>query len=296
MKKFVSVFGFLIVLILITFQFQGRGWATITVTGGIIGTSTTWTAANSPYLITGDVFVKGTDTPTLTIEPNVTIMFAAKTSLYIGGTSINDKGKLIADGSLGKITFTADGTTTAGYWGGIYFDNYSDDGSYLKNIVVEYGGYNCDADIYCVSASPSIQDSIIGSSSQHGIRCNNSSPMISNKIIKDNSSHGIHLEGSSIPTMITNTITNNNYGIYCAGNSSSPTITTNKITNNKSYPVCIGANSVRKVFNNTYSDNNPNAIYVLSETIDTSGKIQGHIPDFSGEYGMCPNPVRNDLA
>ncbi|MFH1962233.1 MAG: right-handed parallel beta-helix repeat-containing protein, partial [bacterium] len=274
MKKSLDIVGILMVIGLVTFLFQGRGWATVTISGSIIDTDTTWTTANSPYLVTGNVFVKGTGTPTLTIEPNTKIRFAWNTSLYIGGSGVNDKGKLIADGrSAGTITFTSDQAThTAGYWGSIFFDNYSDDGSLLGNVVVEYGGgdHSSKSNIYCTDASPAIQNSIIGTSSAYGIGCNNSSPQITNDTIKNNSSHGIYLQGNSDPVITANIITNNNHGIYCAAVDSSPSITTNIFTNNKSYPVRIGANSIGKVHHNTYSGNNPDYIYVIGDTIDTS--------------------------
>ncbi|MBU0700072.1 right-handed parallel beta-helix repeat-containing protein, partial [bacterium] len=274
MKKSLDIVGILMVIGLVTFLFQGRGWATVTISGSIIDTDTTWTTANSPYLVTGNVFVKGTGTPTLTIEPNTEIRFAWNTSLYIGGSGVNDRGKLIADGrSAGTITFTSDQAThTAGYWGSIFFDNYSDDGSLLGNVVVEYGGgdHSSKSNIYCTDASPAIQNSIIGTSSAYGIGCNNSSPQITNDTIKNNSSHGIYLQGNSDPVITANIITNNNHGIYCAAVDSSPSITTNIFTNNKSYPVRIGANSIGKVHHNTYSGNNPDYIYVIGDTIDTS--------------------------
>ncbi|MFH1897504.1 MAG: right-handed parallel beta-helix repeat-containing protein [Candidatus Desantisbacteria bacterium] len=243
----------------------------IDILGGNITNNRIWKNFDYTYVILGTVSVKGTDTPILVIEPNVTIMFATNTSLIIGGSGINDKGKLMADGSLGTISFTSNQAIhTAGYWGGIYFEDYSNDNSILDTAVIEYGGYAYGTNIYCVNASPKIQNSIIGSSSQYGIRCNNSSPLISNDLIKNNRSHGVCLQGDSDPTITASTITGNDYGIYCAVVNSSPLIATNTITDNKSYPVRIGANSVRKVFNNTCSNNTLNAIYLLGETIDTS--------------------------
>ncbi|MFH1098231.1 MAG: right-handed parallel beta-helix repeat-containing protein [Candidatus Desantisbacteria bacterium] len=223
------------------------------------------TAANSPYLVTGNVFVKGTATVTLTIESGVEVRFATNTSLIIGGTGGTEKGKLMADGSEGTITFTADGTTTAGYWGGIIFNDYSDDGSLLMNVVVEYGNAN----IYCINASPSIQKSIIKNSSGYGIRCENSSPWITNDTIKDNSSHGIFLEGSSKPTIAISTITGNNYGIYCKDTVPQPTMDNNTIAAN-TFAMRISPNT--DFSTNTIYGNTNERIEILGGNI-TSNKL-----------------------
>lgn len=74
---------------------------------GTITTNTTWTAVNSPYVLTEGVRVDSG--VTLTTEPKVTVKFNTGTALQIDGT-------LIAQGTgTDKITFT---TNTAGdYWG-----------------------------------------------------------------------------------------------------------------------------------------------------------------------------------
>ncbi|MEW6620414.1 MAG: right-handed parallel beta-helix repeat-containing protein [bacterium] len=195
----------------------------IEVLSDTINTSGTWTDQGVPYIITGDVYVKGAATPTLTIEPGVVVKFNQYTNLEIGGNYANEFGKLIAN----SATFTANGTTTKGYWDGICFYDKAEDSSTLNNCLIEYGGYGGIGNIYCDSASPIITNCTIGSSS--------------------------------------------NYGIYCYDASSSPDISNNTFTNNNNYPIRIYANSVRKVVSNTFSNNTPNAIEVLAETINTSG-------------------------
>ncbi|MBU0701810.1 PEGA domain-containing protein, partial [bacterium] len=239
----------------------------IYVLGETIDTSETWVNNGATYVIGSNVFVKGTDTPTLFIAPNTEIRFARNTGLYIGGSGVNDKGKLIADGSDGTITFTSDqATPTAGYWRSIFFDNYSDDESSLKNVVVECGGYAYNTNIYCKDASPEIQGSIIKNSSAHGIRCNNSSPLIINNIIKDNLFNGIYLENISYPFSATNTITNNiisgnGYcGILCA--SASPKVYNNIIVQNGTknssyYGIRVNSGILTTDYNDVWGNGSP---------------------------------------
>ena len=79
---------------------------------GIMTQSTTWTASNSPYVVTGNVLVSAG--VTLTIEPGTQIQFQAGTFLQVNGV-------LIADGSQSSnIVFTsAASSPAAGDWGPI---------------------------------------------------------------------------------------------------------------------------------------------------------------------------------
>ena len=109
--------------------------------GGVIDTDTTWTVANSPYVVTSSVLVQ--QGVTLTINPGVEVKFN-------GGTSLRIDGELIAQGaSDNKITFTSNQTTPdLGDWGCIFFTNTSTDavvgssgnyvgGSILRSVILE---------------------------------------------------------------------------------------------------------------------------------------------------------------
>ncbi|MEK7813626.1 MAG: right-handed parallel beta-helix repeat-containing protein, partial [Candidatus Desantisbacteria bacterium] len=163
--------------------------------------------------------------------PGVEVRFAQYQSLWIGGNNSSDKGKLMADGTLGTITFTSNEVThTKGSWRCIYFYDYSDDTSLLNNVVVEYGGEGYSANIRCNSASPSITNSLIGSSSVYGIYLDNSSPQILNNSIRNNDNIGIYCNNSSSAITNNTILRNNNHGIYCSN--SSPAITNNIIVEN----------------------------------------------------------------
>src|SRR5713101_6630091 len=110
------VLGFGAVMLL----FWSARAAADTPVSGTISTSTTWTLANSPYIVTGDVYVQksGAPVPVLTIEAGVTVKFNSGTSLFIGNVY---PGALQAVGTAASlILLTAKSATpTAGFWGGL---------------------------------------------------------------------------------------------------------------------------------------------------------------------------------
>jgi hypothetical protein len=116
------------------FAVIGRGSADTNVSG-LIATNTTWTLANSPYIVTGNVLVD--QGVTLRIQPGVIVKFAAAKSLQIDGT-------LVARGTAtNRIRFTA--SSGGSYWGYILFSNLSSDvvfdvvtGNYASGCILEY--------------------------------------------------------------------------------------------------------------------------------------------------------------
>ncbi|MBN1308871.1 MAG: LEPR-XLL domain-containing protein, partial [Chitinispirillaceae bacterium] len=95
-----------------------------TFISGDITTDTTWTTAEGPYYVTGDVTVAAD--ATLTIEPGVQVLFAANSDDRSGGSDTS-RSELIVNGSLisigtadASIQFTSAAATPArGHWGGI---------------------------------------------------------------------------------------------------------------------------------------------------------------------------------
>lgn len=103
-----------------------------TEVSGIISTDTTWTLANSPYIVTGNILVE--ENINLTIEPGVTVKFNTNIYLRIDGT-------ILAKGTESQmITFTSNKTSPApSDWGGIRITSISKD-SIFKYCRVKYGG------------------------------------------------------------------------------------------------------------------------------------------------------------
>jgi phage gp46-like protein len=94
------------------------------VTSGFIMSNTTWTKANSPYFLTGDVIVP--DSVTLTIEPGVNVRFKAKSDDLSSGEDQNRieirvSGSLKANGNAtDSVYFISNAQNpAAGDWFGI---------------------------------------------------------------------------------------------------------------------------------------------------------------------------------
>ncbi|MBI4746293.1 MAG: Ig-like domain-containing protein [Deltaproteobacteria bacterium] len=171
------------------------------ITGGNITTDTTWTLANSPYIVTGSVIVNAG--VTLSIEAGVIVKFDSLKSIQIDGA-------LIARGqSANKITFTsAKSTPAAGDWGYILFSDTSIDATY------DVGGNYTGGSIleYAVME-------YAGSVGYNGIvRLDKAYPFINYCLIRNNSTSGIYGSvGLSGTLKITNNTISNNTTAYWGG-------------------------------------------------------------------------------
>ncbi len=104
-----------------------------TIVNGYIRENTTWTQANSPYEVTGDIII--TEGVVLTIEPGVVVKIKGYADIVV-------QGGLWAEGTpYNRIIFTAAGNPIPGAWGGIEFQRTTMDGSSkLAWCEFQYGG------------------------------------------------------------------------------------------------------------------------------------------------------------
>jgi len=203
------------------------------VTGGTeieAGTvSGTWTQAESPYYVFGDVNVPTDDE--LTVEPGVRIVFMGPYGLTVG-----EDARLSAHGTAGQpIEFTAISKETG--WSGLRFLDSGDD-DILSHCSITfsrkgagrigwYGSYEPEADccggaIYCSYSSPTITHCrITNNIGDRGgaIYCLDGAPLISNTLIANNTSAGdfpqsggICCDGYSALQIDSCTIVNNSPG------------------------------------------------------------------------------------
>jgi hypothetical protein len=111
----------------ILFMFFVSLAASATDITGTVTSNTTWTAANSPYVIVNSIEVN--PGITLTVEPGVQVKFNQNRYLHVRGT-------LNANGA----TFTGNAGVTKGFWEGIYvsYEYYEVGRVNLNNCKVEY--------------------------------------------------------------------------------------------------------------------------------------------------------------
>jgi len=211
--------------------------------------STTWTKADSPYIIQGDILVaKGA---ILTIEPGVEVRFVSTQGGKVtGATTANTD--LIVQGGLRAVGSSTEPIQfvpyTAGtYWGAIYFSNADSTNCLLQGCMIKGGK------VVCNFASPTItQCAIFGS--QSGIEvAYNAQPQIVNNRITANGAGIVLWANSSNPVLQRNQIYNNNFGIY-AKSFGTPTITDNAIYQNRKYNVVNFAPADLTMINNDFRD------------------------------------------
>lgn len=176
--------------------------ATATNVSGAITTNTTWTLANSPYVVTGTVTVS--NNAQLTIEPGVEVRFNALQSLVVGsGTA----GVLVAQGTGAlPILFTTNSATpAAGQWGGIQL-NVTSATTLLDHCTIEYGGSgtpNCNLRVG--SATPTIQNCTVRLSDGYGAFVTGATtrPHLVGNAFESNGLYPLHVEFLALPTTFT---------------------------------------------------------------------------------------------
>lgn len=195
--------------------------------------STTWTKANSPYVIQSDILVaKGA---VLTLEPGVVVQFASTTGGKVTAAT-TDNTDLIIQGGIRAIGDPAnpivfEPLTPGSLWGAIFF--YNSDvaaSSTLQNCMIKGGK------VALNYASPVIQQcAIFGSRSGIEVVANSNAQITNNRITANGA--GIILWSATASPVITkNEIYNNNYGIYVR-DFGAPSITGNAIYSNRKYNV-----------------------------------------------------------
>ena len=135
---------------------------------GVISTDTTWTVANSPYIITAKTLVE--EDVTLTIQPGVTIKFVNRTYLTV-------RGALLALGTESQmITFTSnEKSPKPGDWGKMRFEETNMNSTFIY-CIIEYS-----------------RDGIEG----EGTRYNLVNISITNSKFLNNKGKGIYLESAN---------------------------------------------------------------------------------------------------
>ena len=215
---------------------SGGTW---TSQNGIIDSDTVWSAAGSPYVVTGSVLVSSG--VKLTVEAGVEVRFDSGKSLQVFG-------ELVAQGSASSgITFTsAQDSKAEGDWGQIMFYDSSVDasfdgnGDYASGSILEYCTVEYGSGLLLSKGNPFINQSAIRYHSSRGIRVdsydyNGTAVLkITNNTITNNRQRGIdwywYSQGQGI--ISGNTISNNmGGGVSVSG--STTVVSGNTIEGNK---------------------------------------------------------------
>jgi len=187
-----------------------------TEVSGIINTSTTWTAANSPYIVTGSIMVnQGVE---LTVEPGVTAKFYEGAALQVAGT-------LSARGTEAEpVKFTSNGASPAsGDWNGIYLMESSADAAFdqdenytggciLEHCEVRYAGVDVD------DCLPYVKNTIITDAAGTGLNIDDipGSMKVIDCIVNNNGGVGIYVNSGNSSVLISSCTVdyNGNRGIF----------------------------------------------------------------------------------
>ncbi len=179
MKRLLN--ALLIVLLLCALFFVAATVYGATNYSGTINSNTTWTKANSPYTLTGNVTVDSG--VTLTIEPGVTIRIPSDCILQVNGI-------LVARGTSDeKISFIGGDVSLGGSGSGSVIENailnptnliIDSSATINGNTIIGRGSANSFEAVLINGGAPSISNNLIyGADSQRGMRIIGGSPTIS---------------------------------------------------------------------------------------------------------------------
>ncbi|MGD9368789.1 MAG: right-handed parallel beta-helix repeat-containing protein, partial [Desulfobacteraceae bacterium] len=226
-----------------------------TTVGGTISTDTTWTVADSPYIVTSNITVKGTDgadgITTLTIEPGVVVRLNRYRNMDIGASS-GDPGALSAVGTAANpIAFTSNQATPApGDWYNIRFYNTADDATtIMEHCVVEYGGYS-NGSLYAYQSSPTFRNVTVQNSKTYGAYLYTAESTIENCTFSGNQNYDLYYTGTVGGSVTGTTI---NSGIYLLA-TGIVNFSGNTINQNNALPIKTYADNVGEISASTFTN------------------------------------------
>ena len=204
-------------------SFTGNDEDLIVVTGSTIETTGTWQHLDADYSVTGDVVVKGSASPVITIEAGATLYMGDGVAFEVGDGT-NGGMKTTGTTSAPVLFTSAASSPDAGDWDGLYFGSNTLSSTSLKGLAVEYGGGNGKGGVYIKRADPAFED------------CN----------ISNNTNSGVYVEGSATdtpePSFSGCTFEDNeDDGVYVDSNSGLADFSDNTFAGNGGYPVSVNA-------------------------------------------------------
>ena len=291
-------------MLLLLLMMPFTSMATTNIMGQI--TNMTWSAANSPYVIKGDITILSG--ATLTIEPGVEIQINSSDDQ---GSGMNpNKVEIIVNGSLliqgtanNPITIHAQSGAAKGTWSGIEINNFA------TPVTIDHANIQ-DAESAIQSAAPniSITNSSLSNNSANGLNVTAGNAILINDIMTENAV-GLLVQTTGSATVANSLVYTNtsgvensqtqdslslvnctiygnmNSGVYVhAGANSKTSIKNTAITSNS-----IGVNRTSGTALITYSDIWGNVVTNLSNVVPSSGS-------FSQNPGFVSAPTNFHLT
>ena len=291
-------------MLLLLLMMPFTSMATTNILGQI--TNMTWSAANSPYVIKGDITILSG--ATLTIEPGVEIQINSSDDQ---GSGMNpNKVEIIVNGSLliqgtanNPITIHAQSGAAKGTWSGIEINNFA------TPVTIDHANIQ-DAESAIQSAAPniSITNSSLSNNSANGLNVTAGNAILINDIMTENAV-GLLVQTTGSATVANSLVYTNtsgvensqtqdslslvnctiygnmNSGVYVhAGANSKTSIKNTAITSNS-----IGVNRTSGTALITYSDIWGNVVTNLSNVVPSSGS-------FSQNPGFVSAPTNFHLT
>lgn len=236
-----------------------------TFVSGIIATNTTWTKANSPYIVNGDLSVDSGYT--LTIQPGVEVRVDSTRSIIVDG-------KIIADGTVtDTIVFTCSSLNPILHvWAGISFRikarNDTSRFSYCRVENAAMGIYNAGTSLLvnnsifrrCRSAAIYLTTPSLPNTCYNAIdRC----------LITENDRGVWDSQSTIYPGSFTyNDVTYNTVGYFAQSSSNGMVVNNNNFSYNET-GVSLQGGNVRGLRFNTFRGNSAAGLYVVANTIYT---------------------------
>src|SRR5262249_4041724 len=171
----------------------------------------------------------------------VTVKASAGTNLVLGWPG---QGTLIANGTAASpILLTANGSTSPGFWAGVYLGNAPTQ-SQLAYVTVEYGGWTptTRGGIYVENASPTMDHVTSRNNAVAGITLNGGSSTITNGTLIGNSGPGLTVTTGSATG--SGTTASGNTGAGMDGSGGSASIATCTMSNNTGYAISAAPDGV----------------------------------------------------